>query len=402
MKGEVRKYRALDLLNPSAFFIAVYAFYLVLVFALDALSGVIFGSDLIRFSVSRETVFVIGLYLASFFVAAYIIAPLVGRYRLQKFSLPPSLDLSRVKVWLVAMSLVVLGLLFHGIYFARIGFIPAFEDDAAVVRVQAKQGFGTIILLATGMLYAAFMLFSTIYQYGNVFAKCVILGLLSLSLLAVAGVGFRGPAAYLALVFFLSAYCQSRTYCARQRVSTRVVLYGLALIVALGAVDYLRYGKAFGLDAILQVGWMMTVNVLNLERIVEFFSFDTLMLGRTFLTDFAVALPGIESQFLGIRLVELFQLSFSGEGMTVTAPGEGYVNFGIIGVILHAVLLGVFCEFTNQSLRRTYRASSIALLVFLGSAVSKVSVAGIMPTLVFAVVPVLIFFIPAYLRCQKT
>ena len=58
-------------------------------------------------------------------------------------------------------------------------------------------------------------------------------------------------------------------------------------------------------------------------------------------------LPGTEAKFLGVLLKELLVLEFEGERMTVTSPGEGYVNFGLIGLVIHAVIVAVALSSIN-------------------------------------------------------
>ena len=82
------------------------------------------------------------------------------------------------------------------------------------------------------------------------------------------------------------------------------------------------------------------MNVYNLNEIVSYFPKRVdFYYGKSFLNDFSVAIPGSKVDFLGKELKNLLELDFAGEGVTVTAPGEGYVNFGIFGVIIHAAFL---------------------------------------------------------------
>ena len=79
--------------------------------------------------------------------------------------------------------------------------------------------------------------------------------------------------------------------------------------------------------------------------------------------------------------------------MTVTAPGEGYANGGLFGVVIHAVFLGLIYGITYNWLSvKTYISRKILLLIVVIS-FSKIVVSGITPTLMFTLGPILFFAI---------
>ncbi len=388
------------MLNPSAFFLAFYFLYLIAVVVLDCISTILLDTPLLRVNIDIGTYVVALLYFLVFYLGAYVIAPLVWRYSLTRFNMSTHQDMSRLRVMLVSLVLIFVATMIHGYYFSKIGVIPALSEHVATLRVEAKSGFGGVLLLATGMYYSSFLLVAVSFSSLGALGKVVSTILLFVSVLVVAGVGFRGPAAYLLLMFVLTVYFQSEAYVWKQRISFFVVLFGFLLLMLVAVLDFLRYGSGFGFAALLQVFWTLTVNLLNLDLIVSNTEFGEIYWGSTFVTDLAVALPGIDSKFLGVHLVELYELEFEGEGLTVTAPGEAFVNFWYPGVVIHAFMLGFLFETANQWLRKKNCASSLAVLVCWCFFASKVVAAGIMPTLIFFFVPISIFLFPAIWICK--
>jgi len=394
----MRKFRFLDLLNPSAFFLMFILFYFILIILLNYITSV----NLIKFNIRQETYYVLYLFFVVFIVSAYIITPSILGYKPKRASFI-IFDLSIKKINVVVFFLVLFGWGIHLFYFFKIGFIPSFHANVSLVRISAKAGFGGGLLLANGALYAAIILLSYKYYLANYTNKISTLLVLIMSTLIISGVGFRGPAAYLVLIFSLSTFFLSISYIKSKKIPKKLIVFCLFFILFLSVIDYLRYGNEFSLSSFLQLFWTMTVNLYNLNNIVDGILTDklTYLWGESFLTDIAVAIPGMDSQFLGVTLVSQLGLSFEGEGMTVTAPGEAFINFGYLGVVIYAFLLGFVCEVLFQMLTTKNKASSILILSFFSLSFAKVVIAGLTPTLVFTLVPVLLFLIPSIIWCKK-
>ena len=391
----MRVYRFIDLLHPSSFFICFFSFYILL-----GLFRLWIGVDGIELNVNTNIAVI--LYLVTFFVSSFITTPLIFNYK-PKFYTSFIYDLDTSRVQICFFILLGLGVSFHLFYFLQLGYIPALHEHAAMVRVTAKKGFGGGLLLATGAIYAAFILLSCIFLKLSKFKKFFFTFLLFSSSLLISFVGFRGPAAYLLLLMVLAVYFSSCYYINLRAIPKSIILFGLLFIILLSVVDYMRYGNALSIDAFTHTLWTVTVNVFNLNAIVTGVDSNQIPLfyGYSFVSDLAVALPSVESEFLGVKLVSMLGLSFVGEGMTVTAPGEGYVNFGFVGVFLHAFILGMVSEMVYKYLIQGSNISSLGLLAFTSMAIAKISVAGIMPTLIFTIVPVLIFLMPVLIWSRK-
>ncbi|EKF9136224.1 TPA: O-antigen polymerase [Vibrio cholerae] len=394
----MRTIRPLDILNPSAFFIAYYVFYILLVLFLDAF----ISNGLIRFNVRYETYFISFLFVSVFAFSSYIITPFIFKYQPKKIR-EIEFDINIRRVMFVSIFLVFFCLIIHFIYFFIIGFIPAFHDSVGLVRISAKKGFGGLLLLATGAGYAGALLLSGIYSHISLIKKIIIITLVVLSSLCIAGTGFRGPAAYLILLFLLSSFFCSAHYVYRNRIPIRLVLFLLFFILFLSVVDYLRYGNDFSIDALQQIIWTLTVNVYNLNNIVDGLIGGKLdyLYGYSFISDALMVFPGQRGEFLGVTLVNQLNLSFEGEGMTVTAPGEAFINFGYIGVFLYALLIGILSEILFKYFISNNKTSSIVILTFVSLSFAKFVVAGIMPTIIFTFLPVLLFLIPSILWCKQ-
>lgn len=394
----MRIFRPLDLLNPSLFFLVYYFFYLMLVNILN----VIFDGEIIRFNVFLDTYYIICLFAFLFFLSSYIITPLIFNYtpfHVGHFRC----DLILSRVWLAAVILIFLGIFIHCAYYIKLGFIPLLHENAALVRVSAKKGFGGYLLMANGAMYAGVLLLAYAYKTTNNLSKMICLLLVFISAAFIAGVGFRGPSAYLVMMFFLAQYFSSDKYVKRKAIPYIFLFYLSILIVFLSVVDYLRYGNPMSIDAFRQVFWTMTVNVYNLNNIVAGIESNRIdyLYGYSFLSDLFMVMPGVEGEFLGVQLVKMLGLSFEGEGMTVTAPGEAYINMGYPGIIIYSLLLGLIGELLFRWLLLPRTKSGIIILTFLSISFSKIVVGGVMPTLIFTLFPVCFFLLPTIMWCKE-
>lgn len=398
----MRKVRIVDLVNPSAFFIALYIFYLLLIIIIDSFSSNLLSYNIIKFDLVENVKFIALFYLFVFILSAYVLTPLILGYKPKNFIVRKIVTLDCNRVLLFFLIGFLFFFLIHLYYFYSIGFIPAIHLEAATIRVSAKSGYGGILLLANGACYAAVLLVASVLSNLSKIKRYFIYFLVVFCALIISLEGFRGPAASLVLLFILVRYSLSDTYMETKSITFNLFLLGVIFIIGLSLVDVLRHGTEAGISSLLQVFWTMTVNLYNLNQIYNFFQENQFYYGMTFINDIAVAIPGIDSKFLGVELVDRIGLEFKGEGMTVTAPGEGYVNFGIIGVFFHALILGFFAELIYKKLITSKGTVNMSLLVFFSFSFSKITVAGVMPTIVFTVLPTLIFLLPMiYLSKRK-
>ena len=391
----MRKIRFQDILHPAMFFSCFYIFFI----GFSALYHWVFLPD---FNIETVTYFIILLYITVFLLSSNFFTPLLLSYKPRKIKfIHPKKNIKKTSV--LGIILVFFGALFHLYYYFSIGFLPIFHDEVANVRVTAKQGFGGVVLLGGGAIYAGMIMLSSCFMsYGKI-GKVATFLILGASVFIISGVGFRGPAAYLALVFFLNIYFTSNDYLRKNKISHKHVVLGFVFVLFLSILDRLRHGYGLSVDGVLQILWAMTVNFYNLIDIVAGMEKGDIdyYYGSSIINDFFAALPLLDGQFLGVELKVLLQKEFSGDGMTVTAPGEGFVNGGWVGVVFHAFLLGALSEIIYKIFTDKGTVNSIMILVFLSVSIARMSVSGLMPMIVFFVVPVFIFLMPALWICRE-
>ena len=395
----MRKYRPFDIINPSAFYILFFVIFLLFMPVFDFFASILIGVNFIFFEFKIETFFVALFYIIIFFSVSYIALPaLLGYKPMVTFSGPRlNISLARTKLYLALLSIFSASIFLT--YFYQIGIPPALHENVSIFRIEAKKGFGGFILLANASALVYALIFAWVFKY---LKNYKVLGVFTLILLAVLSglTGFRGPAAYILLTFVLCTIFSGNEYVEKKALSFKIFIFAVAVIVVLSILDFVRHGGEVSFNAIFQVFWTLSVNFYNLNLIIENFGeIHNFLLGSSFLTDLMVAFPFVDSEFFGVKLVSILNLSFKGEGMTVTSPGEGYANFGWFGVFLHALILGSVSELVYKYNHIKNRITNHIFLSFFSLSFPKMVASGIMPTLIFSVIPGVIFLIPFFYFC---
>jgi oligosaccharide repeat unit polymerase len=281
------------------------------------------------------------------------------------------------------------------------GFIPILMENVEEVRVEAKVGLGKFVILGNALLYTSNIFLFAYYSNLSNQQKMISIFILLSSCMIIMGIGFRGPVAYLILYVLLIRFFLSTEYIKKQRISIRYFLYGLIMIIILALADFIRHGEEISFIALAHIFWTMSVNLYNLENIISYFNINDFYYGKSLIDDFLVAFPGSDTKFFGVVLKDLIQLDFKGEGMTVTAPGEGYANGGYIGVILHATFLGLLYGSVYNVFSKKQQISYKIILLIIVISFSKVVVSGITPTFIFTLGPILFFSIILIILTRK-
>lgn len=119
-------------------------------------------------------------------------------------------------------------------------------------------------------------------------------------------------------------------------------------IIVLAQLQVLRTSMSGGnaglikeLYGILQVG---SVNFNYIDSV--FPNITPFQYGYTFLINIFMLLPGPDKDFT-LWLKETLNVSFAGGGVTPTIIGEGYINFGILGVMMIMFFVGVLGNYLN-------------------------------------------------------
>ncbi|WP_299212989.1 O-antigen polymerase [uncultured Aquimarina sp.] len=388
----MRKIRIFNILHPAIFFLTAYIFFL-LIFPFFLCYYFPF------FETSNKTRLILVFYILVFLISAHI----VSHYLFVK-NFPRLVDIfpnirMDLKYWKRAFYVFFIGGIFVYlyIYFVKIGTIPMFMDDLENSRVEAKKGIGKYILIGNALISVSLVYRFAIEKFVlNKIKKRSVFYLL-IGMFFVMGIGFRGPAAYLLVACFLAYLFFSKGYLLRQGVSFKYVIFGLFFIIILSIIGYYRHTGKLSIHAIGSTSWTTAVNVGNLEKII--YNTDKsgrFYYGETFISDIGAVLSIHENGFTGSILKKKYKLDFPGEGMTITSPGEAYLNFGWFGVFVHAFLLGTIAGLFYEFVSRSGKLSWFILLGLLSLNFSRLAVGGIMGPGFFFLLPQLIlssFFI---------
>lgn len=374
----------LNVLNPAVTFMLGYTLFFIY-----PILFVPFG-DYFGLSLSVDVYKSVFLYALAFVVTNIYVSSMLQRKGMQPSSI--SYNLSAYNVTRLIYFFFIVGFITYILIFYRIGFIPIMHPNAEVVRVTAKQGMGYFYLLGAAFLYvsAAFSAayFHKLSRLHNYIFICMSL----LSFFLILGLGYRGPALMIILTYLYCVYVLNDNFIKKRVISIKLVLSCLLLFVILVVVGIYRHENQDFTGIMFRVYWILSVNLSNLNDIVNYFKYNEFRFFSTILNDFLVAVPGFNTQFFGNELKYLLRMNFKGEGVTVTAPGEGYANLGFVGVVIHASILGSLCAFFYRYLIYKGTIVSFLLLAFISLNVWRVAAGGIMPMVIFSLIPILLVF----------
>ncbi|MEO9893561.1 O-antigen polymerase [Aurantibacter sp.] len=384
----MRKIRIFNVLHPAIFFLVAFVFFLCLYpFALEYYFPF--------FETTFKTKALLITYLLVFIIAAHLVPHylLVKTFPKLKDVVPlVRMDLKHWKRAFYLFFLSGVGLYLF-VYLFMMGTIPIFLDNVESARIGAKAGLGKYILIANALISVSLVYRFAIEKFVLNKIKLVSVLYLIIGVFLVMGIGFRGPAAYLVVTCFLAYSIFTKKYLEKQGISYRYIIWGVLFIMFLSLVGYYRHTGEFSIMAIGSTAWTTAVNVSNLEAIV--FNTDTyndLYYGYTVLSDLGVALGLHDNGFTGVILKTKYDMAFEGEGMTITSPGEAYMNLGWIGIILHASFLGAVAGFFYELIIRSGKISWFVILILFSLNFSRLAVGGI-------VAPGLFFLLPQLIIC---
>ena len=380
-KAWLKSFNFLNLLNPSIFFIVYYMVFL----GIYPLIHYLFPY-LSFFSLRSETILIIYLYLASFIFASLFVLFFVFK-KIYIYIGDLQNDLYN---WKFSFNIFyILGIFSFLIFYIKAGNIPILAEDVEVARVELKKGIGKFVIVGTSFfsvaLIARFMIKEKIKFIDYVY--------LLIASLFILGVGFRGPVAFLILSVILARLFSSYSYRRRLKIPFKLIFGGILLVIIISIAGYIRNkGKIdISMEILVTIFWTLAVNVYNLNYIVHYFpNMYEYWYGKTFIHDICFVLKCHHEGFLGVYLKNLFGLSFRGEGMTVTSPGEAYINLGLCGIIFHAFILGILSSYIYGILIKSNKLSSFFILFIFSINFPKIAVSGITPTLFFSMLPQLI------------
>ncbi len=195
------------------------------------------------------------------------------------------------------------------------------------------------------------------------------------------------------LIFFYCLYVVNNKFIRERKPNLHLIAWLVLIFIALVIMGIIRHEAQNFSGLKYSIYWTLTVSISNLNDIIFYFQHNEYRRFATILNDFLVAIPGFDSEFFGNELKHLLKMNFKGEGVTVTAPGEGYANLGLFGVGIHASILGGLCAFAYRYLVYKGTIVTLLLLAFISLNIWRVATGGIMPMIIFSLAPIAIVYI---------
>lgn len=311
--------------------------------ATTGMSDADFQSDYFPLWALQVVGFTIGLFLI----------PKIGEHRV------PNVDPARLLSW---SRVLFFGALAMGaLYFATQG-IPTLGGNLEQSRVDAAEG-GSGYIRMFAFLMPTITLFIVAVRGKKAWPFVLV------SLLFMVGVGNRIPVVY----FLVPLLAMAAIVSARKIGSGKILAAGAILFILVGAAGAyrittqpeLRYDPKFrnalltgnftavGVAAVQHYAEVIPENAVLTKKLVDGGAIEQ-QHGRTYVTLFASALPGKQlSPDMMVR--EASHKKFFGGGIPPTLAGEGYMNFGYLGVILNGAAVTLLLRFWSGRVKRSDR-----------------------------------------------
>ncbi|OCH61148.1 hypothetical protein A6D94_18320 [Vibrio splendidus] len=360
--------------------------------------------DLLPFDVELKTIFYVLLYLLVFFLASYVLSDTMFGLTSSKLNRISVYNLSINKSYYLCVLTIVISCSVLSLVHVNNGFVPILGgDDINALRVQSMVGKGRFVIPSFALLYVSNCILIVIHHLLNsTLKKTVALFLLSISFLMIMSFGFRSPAFYLLLTIFILKLSLSDYYQRKIGISNRLVILFTIFVSALVVSGLVRDGITLTSSSFTSLFYSFSVNLFNLNAIIETYpKYEEFLYGYSFVNDLMAVIPGLDGMFLGNYLKDTLLLDFDGSSISVTAIGEGYVNFGVFGIVIHALFLGAFSGLAYSIMNRQNTIWSRVYLVVFSISFARVVTGGFSAILFFSILPNIILITVFYMILRK-
>ena len=367
-------YNLLDFYSP----VAAYFWYYMVICLLGA--DPLLQNIVPSIPITNRTFFVLILSLYSFLIGAILVKLFLKspRYSNKDYKI---FKFDKEMSWLLILvgmgtALFTFGFVFKG--------VPILAADAENARVEMKAGLGFLVTPAIFASQLGGLALFAYYVIKNdrvkVFLAFLIIMVLAITLL---GFGYRSHAVSMLLLSFV-IYCYIRF--GRLPIINTIVV-SIIILVSIGVLGLVRRGQANLASNIASVAKygvqrVMLINPMVVERIMMQFPQQTdFLYGESIWVDFRSLLPGAD-EGSGIFLKRMLGMEFSGGGVTPSFPGEIYVNFSWLGVLLFSFLIGCLCQgidhiFVKWEYHSAFDLAFATLLVYRVATLSNGLIGGI-------------------------
>jgi hypothetical protein len=294
-----------------------------------------------RFPTAAQVTFPTFVLLTSSYFAL-LVGGIVGRSlarlredRLRYEQLHPALGSSAIDTRSQTVAIAI-GIFLVVAFIAVVGGIPVLSESGEQARVDSRAGLGPLVIGAIWLIsLPAVALIGHLTATGRQRTAVLAIGVLSAGALAVFGNREQ------VLVLVLASAWVVLTAGGRLPRWRHVVALGAISLIALAIAAMLRSGAIPSVELLLgRLQWQFYVGGSNLQRLVDLIPSELpYLLGRGYLIDLAVLLPGPQPNF-GLWLKEMMGLDFQGAGITIGLTGEFYANFGAAVAVAGSFAVG--------------------------------------------------------------
>ena len=306
---------------------------------------------------------VIAIGLLAFWVGIFLVSYLSS----EKFSSAPQADFimqwNSARFYKITWAIFAASLLVFLFSLRRTGLI-IFQSNLEVTRTQTvAQIGGYAFYIIRSMAIALFfgVIFLTTRRSTSIIKKLSIVILIVTGCLVLLATGYRNG-----VVVFLIGALIIFHYSIRPLKMRETALMTLSLIAGIAAYALWRQGgELYWAEIFDRASHELALPLMTLlttvENVPETVPF---LYGNGILMTFLALLPG-EQPVLGPWLKEQFGLNFAGGGFPPSILGGFYLEFGIIGIIIGMLLLGVILQLAYIFLRRQPTELSLIIYSFL-------------------------------------
>lgn len=381
-----------DILNPFVLFVLYYIFFFFIAlswqenFAIE--KGVTINSDTAKIiSLSLLMILMSAIIFKYVFKYEKNIKPIqLRKIDLRSINFAPS----KMNGDRAAILLFFIGIGLFLIFILMVGEIPLLAHDAENFRIESRKGNGLISILSIGLIsYSSSYLFAST----NI-GKSKRLFILILSFFIILMFGNRGPAFLLLVYAVIISIVRSKMKISMIKL---IIIGGIGYLLLVGIGAYRMNVEAdFFTKFILTIGWRPFVNIQNFDIILS--RFDDFLYGYGYWIDLYTLAPGY-SPNLGTWLKENMGFSFDGGSVTITLLGEGYINFGTVGLIIYPVItsfilirLGVYIKRILLKDNLTVYIGKFILILSINVALAGIVSSGFTSVILYIIIPNIIIY----------
>ena len=223
-------------------------------------------------------------------------------------------------------------------YFVYKNFDMFASNNVYSGRMAAISGSGLLINIIQLPIVVIPILYEMLGKGKNEMRKLEFAIYFVISSISILVLGFRAPLMLMLMILTIMIIKKKKFK------QTTIVIMVISLLLLASGLDLLRDKNPFtslSKDGQVSNSHPVMVNAFNLDRVTT--TFPKVMpyqKGYTYLINFIMLKPGPDPDFT-LWVKKAVNLEFEGGGVTPTINGEFYINFGLTGVYIGFILLGI-------------------------------------------------------------